>query len=186
MIIELKNVAINWPAVFAPQSSPGGKAAYGGKLTIEPGSANHKQLIAAMETEAKNKWKEKGEAILKTLKEDKRVAYSESEYKNKDGVPYAGFENKYALSCRSETVRPGVYHRDGITPIHPDDNLIHSGSIVNAFVDIYAFDKPEFGRRINSVLTGIQYVSPGDKMGGSGAVSPGMFAPIVDDLGDLV
>jgi len=186
MLVELKNVAINWPAVFAPEGYAGGTPAYGCKIAIEPGSANYKKLVAAIQTEAQLKWKEKSEAILKTLKEDKRVAFSASEYKNKDGVPYAGFEGMYSLSCRSANVRPGVYNRDGVTPVHPDDNLIHSGTIVNAFVEIYAYDKPEFGRRINCVLSGIQYVSPGDKKGGSAAVSPGMFAPIKDGEEDFV
>ena len=182
MQVQINDVPFSFPAVFHPQAYGDGNPAYGGKFAITPGSANHKAIVNAMLNEAKGKWGDKADVVLKILKDDKRVAYMEAPYSSKkDGSIYAGFEDKYTLSCRSESVRPSAFNRDGVTPILPDDNLIHSGVIVNAFVDIYAFDSPKWGRRINCTLTGIQYVAQGDSLGSSAPVAPGMFAPVPSD-----
>jgi len=50
MQVKLKNVRLAFPAVFQPQAYGDGNPAYGGKLIIEPGSANHKALMDAMST----------------------------------------------------------------------------------------------------------------------------------------
>ncbi|MEI6283121.1 MAG: ssDNA-binding protein [Alphaproteobacteria bacterium] len=185
MQVKLKNVRIAFPAVFSPQAYGDGNPAYGGKLIIEPGSANHKALVDAMSTEAKTMWKDKADAVLKILKQDKRVAYVEAPYTNKDGEIYDGFDGMFSLSCRSEKTRPNVFNRDGVTQVTEADGLIYSGCIVNAFVDLYAFDSPKWGRRINCVLTGIQYAAPGQAFGGSAPVAPGAFDAI-DDEDDFV
>jgi len=182
MIVKLKNVPICFPAVFSPQAYGDGNPAYGAKFPIEPGSNNAKLLDEAVTAEAKEKWKDKADAVLGMLREDKRVAYVHAPYRNKGtGEVYDGFVDMFALSCRSEKTRPSVFNKDGVTQVSEADGLIHSGAIVNAFVEVYAFDSPKWGKRINCTLTGIQYVDQGVAFGGSAPVAAGAFEAVADD-----
>jgi hypothetical protein len=186
MQVRLKNVIFSFPAVFTPSAYGDNRPAYGGKFAIEPGSANAKAISAAIASEAKAKWADKADNVLKILKQDKRTAYFEAPYTNKDGDVYEGFDGMYTLSSRSENVRPSAYGKDGTTPLHEADGLIYSGVIVNAIVDVYAYDNAKFGRRINCTLTGVQYSAPGQSFGGSAPAAPGSFEAISDDEADFV
>jgi hypothetical protein len=113
MEIILKNVRMSFPALFAPVKvgNSEGNAAYGAKFIIDPDSAEAKLLAATLANVAEEKWPGKGAAILKTLKADKKVCYVEGPYTNKDGEPYDGYKDMYALSTRSEKLKPTVKDR---------------------------------------------------------------------------
>ena len=177
--ILLKNVTLAFPALGEPQAFGEGEPAYGAKFPIEPNSENAKLIEEAIKAEAKEAWKDKAEGVLAMLVEDRKVAYSQNEYRSKKtGEPYAGFEKMFYLSSRNASVQPSVYDQYG-EPIVGKAEITRkafSGAIVNASVEVWAQDN-KWGRRINCSLRGIMLTGEGQSFGGgSGAASADDFA----------
>jgi hypothetical protein len=64
------------------------------------------------------------------------------------------------------------------------DGVIYAGCYVHASVEIYAYDSPKWGRRINAVLRGVKFCADGEGFGGSTAASADEFG--ADDEEDFV
>lgn len=180
-VLQLKNVRLSFPAVFKPQAFGDGNPAYGAKLIVDPKSANVEAIRKAIEAEAKAKWGEKAKAVLDMIQEDKNSAWVEGPYRNKkSGDVWDGFEGNYFLSTRNEKLRPTALDRNK-QPVTEADNVIYGGCYVDASVDIYAFDSPKWGRRINATLRGVRFVRDGDAFGGSSAASADEFEDLDDE-----
>ena len=179
-VLQLKNVRLSFPAVFKPQAYGDGNPAYGAKLIVEPNSANVEAIRKTIREAAKTQWGDKADAIVKQLTADKKSAWVEGPYRNKDGDVYDGFEGNYFLSTRSEKLRPTALGRDK-QPVTEADNVIYGGCYVDASVDIYVQDSPKWGRRINAVLRGVRFVRDGDAFGGSSAASADEFEDLDDE-----
>lgn len=179
-VVSLQNVRLAFPAVFAPQAFGDGNPAYGAKLIVEPGSPNTAVIRKALAEAAKAQWGDKAETIVKQLMSDKKSAWTEGPYRNKDGDVYDGFEGNYFLSTRSEKLRPTALSRDK-QPVTEADGVIYAGCYVDASVDIYMQDSPKWGRRINAVLRGVRFRKDGDAFGGSSAAGASDFADLDDD-----
>lgn len=179
-VLQLKNVRLSFPAVFKPQAYGDGNPAYGAKLIVEPKSANVEAIRKVIHEAAKAQWGDKADAIVKQLTADKKSAWVEGPYRNKDGDVYDGFEGNYFLSTRSEKLRPTALGRDK-QPVTEADNVIYGGCYVDASVDIYMQDSPKWGRRINAVLRGVRFVREGDAFGGSSAASADEFEDLDDE-----
>lgn len=168
----LKNVRIAFPALAEPQAIGDGEPAYGAQIVIDPKSAYPDELDALMLQVAKEKWKDDGAAVLAMLKEDGKVGFQRKEYKNKKtGKPYAGFEDKFSLTTRSNLKKqPTVFTKYGepVTGKTEIEKLIYSGCYVNAKVDCWAQDN-SFGRRINFSLLGVMFAADGESFGGGAA-----------------
>lgn len=178
--VTLRNVRLSFPAVFKPQAYGDGNPAYGAKLIVEPNSANVEAIRKVIREAAKTQWGDKADAIVKQLTADKKSAWSEGPYRNKDGDVYDGFEGNYFLSTRSEKLRPTALDRNK-QPVTEADNVIYGGCYVDASVDIYMQDSPKWGRRINAVLRGVRFVRDGDAFGGSSAASADEFEDLDDE-----
>ena len=137
-----------------------------------------KKIDEAIEAVAKEKWKDKSEAVLAKLVKEGKVAFLKADYEDKSGEVYDGFEGKYALSAHSKK-RPLVIDRDK-SPLMESDGRPYAGCIVNGQVDLWAQDNPEFGRRINAELTGVQFVRDGEAFSGGAPANPDDF----DDMAD--
>lgn len=179
-VVTLRNVRLSFPAVFKPQAYGDGNPAYGAKLIVEPNSANVEAIRKVIREAAKTQWGDKADAIVKQLTADKKSAWSEGPYRNKDGDVYDGFEGNYFLSTRSEKLRPTALDRNK-QPVTEADNVIYGGCYVDASVDIYMQDSPKWGRRINAVLRGVRFVRDGDAFGGSSAASADEFEDLDDE-----
>lgn len=168
----LKNVRIAFPALAEPQAIGDGEPAYGAQIVIDPKSAHPDELDALMLQVAKEKWKDDGAAVLAMLKEDGKVGFQRKEYKNKKtGKPYAGFEDKFHLTTRSNVKKqPTVFTKYGepVTDKTKIEKLIYSGCYVNAKIDGWAQDN-SFGRRINFSLLGVMFAADGESFGGGAA-----------------
>lgn len=194
----LKNVRIAFPALAEMQAIGDGEPAFGAQLIIDPTTTLPDEIDALMLEVAKEKWKDDGPAVLAMLKEDKKVGFHRAEYKNKKtGKPYAGFENKFYLSTRSNAKKqPTVFNKYGepVTDKSEIERLIYSGCYVNAKVDAWPQDN-QFGRRINFSLLGVMFAADGESFGGGAQVaSADDFAsmaqqpenPLDDEGSDLV
>lgn len=178
--IMLNDIRIAFPALWTPRSFGEGKPAYGGKLIVPPANKRIvKQLDEAMLEAAKGqpKWTNP-EKVLAKLVADDAVCFRKKEYCDKNDDPYAGFEDTFYLSVRSEKTKPAVIDRDK-SPLDEASGRPYSGSFVNAHVEIWAQDN-KFGRRINATLLGVQFFRDGDSFGGGSRPDVDAF----DDLSD--
>lgn len=182
MELRLKNVRIAFPALDEPTAMGEGDPAYQAKFIIEPGSDNVKLLDDAMRAVAKDKWKEKGDSVFEALKEDKKLCFVHSPYKNKKtGEPYAGFEGKFSLSTRNSN-KPTVFDKYGKEVKDPRDikALIYSGCFVHAKVNVWAQDN-QYGRRINASIDGAMFAKDGEAFGGSTPATADDFKDLAAD-----
>jgi hypothetical protein len=131
-----------------------------------------KQLRAAEEQVAKEKWGEKAPAILKQIRAGDKGVVHDGDSK----AQYDGFEGNAFVSMRSEK-RPNVYNRDG-SQLTESDGVVYSGCYAHVMLEVWAQDN-SYGKRINAQVTGVMFSRDGDSFGGG--ASPA--AP--DDFADL-
>lgn len=165
--LTLKKKRLAFPSIFAMTSVGDGEPAYGGRFIIDPKDPQVAEIDAAMVAAAKEKWEDKGPAVLAKLIKDGRVCFSKTDYANKNGEVYAGFENTYSLGARNggkTPLKPSAFNNQNV-PTTQDEGLIYGGAYVDASVEIYAQDNT-FGRRINCSLRGVRFVGHGESFGG--------------------
>jgi len=179
MEIILRNVRLAFANVYEPGNYEG-KLSYGAQLIIEPKSANVKALDEVIEKVARDKWKNRANAVLEALRKQDRVCFRHGPKLNGEGVPYEGFEGMYYCSSSAKAEqRPLILKRDK-TPSVQSDGLVYSGCYVDVKIELWAQDN-QYGKRINAQLKVVQFRSDGDAFSGGTPPSPeGM-----DDLSDL-
>lgn len=178
MEIILKMTRTAFSNIYSPKAmanDANSKPAYGSKLIIEPGSDNDKAIQAAMLKVAEEKWPGKGKATLDKLIADKKTCYQMSEYQNKDGEAYDGFEGMYSLSTRSEKLKPTVKNKFNADVAEGEQGAPYPGCYVHAAVDIWPQDN-QFGRRINGTLQGVMFAGDGAAFSGARPASDSTFA----------
>lgn len=97
-----------------------------------------------------------------------------------DEVEYAGYAGHYYLSASrtaygsggSPAKRPyriigrNKVKRDDGSMGFPDSTEVYSGCFLNAIIRIWAQDDPDYGKRINASIEGVQFWRDGDAFGG--------------------
>jgi hypothetical protein len=175
MLIKLKNCRLAFPQVFEPKSFDGeAQAAYSATLIIEKGDPALKEIEAAIEEIAKEKWGAKADAVLKDLKAKDKLFLHDGD----DKADYDGFPGNYYVSCRSKS-RPLVIDRDK-TPLTQADGKPYGGCYVNCNFDIWAQEN-QFGKRINATLVGLQFLKDGDAFSGAAPASPDDFDSVEEE-----
>lgn len=188
MKVVLEDVRMAFPTLFEPKAIGDGKPAYGAKFIIEPGSKNAKKLAEAVSAAAKEKWGEKADAVLEMINEDKKSTYVRGPYKNKKtGEIYDGFEGMHHVTARAngDGPAPSTFDR-AKRPVTARDGVLYAGCYVDAVIDVYAQDHPQYGRRINAALKGVRFVRDGEAFGGGSPASADDFADREDDADDLI
>jgi hypothetical protein len=144
-----------------------GKPAYSVTAIFPKDHPVHKELTAAEEQVAKEKWGEKAPAILKAIRADaKRGPVA----KNGDSKSeYSGFEGNSFVSMRSDK-RPNVYNKDG-SQLTESDGVVYSGCYAHVMLEVWAQDN-SYGKRINAQVTGVMFSRDGDSFGGGAAPAP--------------
>lgn len=186
MKIRIENVRLAFPDLFEPKSFGEGKPAYSAKFIIDPKSPNVKVIEEAIKAVAKEKWGEKADGVLSIIVEDKKSAFVKGPYKNKKtGDIYDGFEGMYHLNSRTGGDKPGpkTYNR-AKQEVSARDGVFYPGCYVDAVVDLYAQDHPQYGRRINCGLLGVRFVADGESFSGGGGASADDFADLPSDDND--
>lgn len=181
MKMLIKNVRMAFPAIFEPEAFGDGDPAYGAKFIVPSTHSQIEAIRDAVRTAAKEKWGEKAQSVLLLLKEDKKLAWVEGPYRNKNGDVYDGFENGFHLSTRNggkPPVKPSVFDQHN-RPVDAADGIVYSGCYVDASVEFYAQDNG-YGRRVNCSLRGIRKAGDGDSFGGGTAASADDFGAPAD------
>jgi hypothetical protein len=175
MKVKLANVRLSFPDLFkAVQYQGEGPFNYRAQFLVEPGSANHKAIEAAIKEVAKAKWAAKADAILKSIAgNSQKYCYIDGDTKEYDG--YAGM---MALSTtrQQEKGRPLIIDQQK-NPLTEADGKPYAGCYVNASVEFWAQDN-SFGKAIRCTLLGVQFAKDGDAFGGGAAPSADDFDSI--------
>lgn len=188
MQIRIKNVRIAFPALAEPEAFGDGDPAYQAKFIIVPKSEQAKAIKEAIQAVAKEEWKDKAADVIKSLTEDKKVAFVEAAYRNKkSGETYKGFENMHYIGARNSKTRPTIYNKANVKLESSSDikSLIYSGCYVHAVLDLWAQDN-KWGRRVNCTLQGVMFAAHGENFAGSSVANDSAFADLAVAEEDLI
>ena len=174
MKVKLPNVRLAFPALFEAKTVNGeGEPRFSAAFLLSPKHPAFKEVEAAIEAVAKEKWGAKYAKILEELKNKDKTALHDGNSKSE----YDGYEGNFFISAGNK-VRPTVLDRDK-SPLVAADGRPYAGCFVNAVVEIWAQDN-KFGKRINASLGGVQFFKDGDAFAGGGVADESDF----DDIGE--
>lgn len=182
--IRLENVRLAFPDLFQAKAIGTGKPSFGARFIIDPSDKKTVAMIEKAMAQAaadQPKWKGKHEQILAKLIKDKDVCLLKEDYCDKNGDPYAGFEDMYSLGTRSQTQPLLIDEKK--RPLEEIDGKPYGGCYVNASVEIWAQDN-SFGRRINAHVKGVQFVRDGEAFSGGAPASADEFEDLSDGVDD--
>lgn len=179
--VMLTNVRLAFPVLEEPEQFQGqGKPRYSATLLMEPNSANHKAILAAMKAAAGEKWgAAKAEAAVKGLFASGKTALVDGNLKDK----YDGFEGKMALGAHSQASAPPRLLDGQKNELPRNTGVIYPGCYVNASVEIWAQDN-QFGKRLNAQLRGVQFAAQGDSFAAGTPASPDEFDVVEGAVAD--
>lgn len=177
MTIEITNARLCFPALFEAQDYQGdGNFKYKAVLLIPKDSPQVKsikqQIIKLLNDETKGK----GAAIWEQIKaQANKCCFRDGDQiiemaANPD--TYSNYEGMMAFTAQSKT-RPGLFDKDGETPLDSKDGRPYAGCYVNAFVELFAYNSGGWG--VSAGLAGVQFAEDGDAFGGTRPVKAGMF-----------
>jgi hypothetical protein len=170
--LKLTNVRLAFPQLFEAKTVNGeGKPAFSANFIINSKDPQIKAIDALIERVAKEKWGAKAEAQLKSLRATDKLCLHNGDTKSQ----YSGYEGNFFVSARN-SVRPLVVDSDKTT-LTTEDGRPYSGCYVNAVLELYCQDN-SFGKRINAVLSGVQFFKDGEAFAGGRSAS-------VDDFEDI-
>lgn len=164
MDIMLKDVRLSFPDLFeAVEYEKGdGKPRWNATFLIEPGSAADKAIRAAIKEEAKTQWKDKADAMLKSLENNgNKYCYLDGDTKTYDG--YAGM--MFLAAHRSAVIKgrrqePPLLLDNNKAKLTEDTGRLYAGCYVNAKVSIYISGAPNVGVRCS--FSAVQFWRDGD------------------------
>lgn len=171
--IILKDVRLSYNDLFTPREyQPGdGKPRYSATVLIEPGSENHKTIMAAIQAEMKEKFGEKAKARYAALKGDKKsFCYIPGEIKDPEDED---LEGKFVLSVHRQANKgaPAVVDKNPSKKLTAADGKPYSGCYVNLKAEIYAQTQGNIG--VRGGLLGIQFSKDGQAFAGGPANAEG-------------
>ena len=177
MKITLKNVRLSFPDLFVARPfKPGDAPKFKATFLVPKGSAQDKELNAAIRAVAKEKWGAKADNILKQITNNpNKFCYQDGD--NKD---YDGYEGHMAFSANNKT-RPTVIDRDR-TPLTEADGRPYAGCFVNAIVELFTYDNS--GAGMSASLGGVQFLRDGEAFSGGRPAAADDFEDVSDTGAD--
>jgi Protein of unknown function (DUF2815) len=175
MKIKLNNVRLSFPQLFEAKTVNGeGNPAFSASFLISPKDPQVKIIQAAVETVARERWGEKWEAMLKTIRAADKTCLHSGDLKSN----YDGFEGMLFVSTRNP-LRPLVIDTNK-TPLVAEDGKPYAGCYVNASIELWAMDN-NYGKRINATLMGVQFYKDGESFTGGGVAGMDDFDDLTED-----
>lgn len=171
MKVQLKNVRLTFPALFEPKSIKGSAPKFSAAFLFGKDHPAKAVLLTAIVTVAKEKWADKADEVLKSLKAGDKMCVHDGDAKSE----YEGYAGNLFVNASSDT-RPMVID-EAKTPLTVADGKPYSGCYVNGVVDVWA-QSNEFGKRVNARLLGVQFVADGPRLAGGASASADDFEAI--------
>ena len=158
------------------------------QLIVETGSDNDKALQAAIKTVAEETWKDKADAVLKSIKNNaNKSCYVDGDTK----AQYDGFAGNMSLSVvrKKKDGAPKLLDNEKNPVTEGQVGAPYAGCYVGAVVQLWAQDN-EWGKGIRCQLGGLIFMADGDAFGGGQFVADDDFDDLSEgadapDLGDL-
>jgi hypothetical protein len=183
MKLLLKNVRLAFPALYEPRAMDAeSKARYSALFLLPPDHPQLKEIEAAIDTAANEKWDKKAAQHLKALRTSDRTCLHDGDTK----AQYDGFEGNLFVSAAAagDGAPPTVVDRDR-TKLTKESGKPYAGCYVNASIEIYAQDNA-YGKRINASLRGVQFAKDGDAFGGGRPAAADEFEELESEDDDFV
>ena len=181
--LMLTNVRCSFLVLGEPEQYQGkGPFRWSASALVPYDSPLKKQVDAALEACAIEKWEKKAKTVLEAVLPDpKGCCWMDGKRKDYDG--YAGH---FALTAHryQDKGRPLVMDKDK-SPIYKPNNevyegkggVLYSGARINMQVEFWAQDNKN-GKGLRATLLGVQKFGDGDAFGGGAA-------PQADDFGEI-
>ena len=133
--LMLKNVRLGFPNLFTPTTVGGeGEPRYSAMLILPPDHPQMAEIKAKMLAVAKDKWKDKGQAVYTQLEKTDKLALHDGDTKAQyDGV--AG--NFFISAAAQQSARPTVIDANK-SPLTERDGKPYAGCYVNVSIDLWA------------------------------------------------
>jgi len=179
-------VILAFPSLFQKSSAGEGKPSYNMKGIIDPSDEKTVSICeAAIIKVAEEEWGTKAKRIMEGfVRTGKKpdVFFVKDEYRSQEGNTYAGFEDMYYVTAKTQPdgERPTVVDRSGKL-VDEDSGLIYSGCRGIAHLDIWPQDN-KWGKAVRATPIGFQFVGHGKKF--SGGAAPAKLDSF-ENLGDL-
>ena len=160
VVIKLPRVRLSFPSLFQPtQFDEKAKAKYCATFILD--KVEHAATIKEMQ-----------KAIATLLADNKVTKLGPDKIALKDGDESEREEDhgKYLIKASSDK-RALVIDRDR-TPLTAEDNRVYAGCYVNGIISIWFQNdpkRPEWGKRINAALSGVQFAADGEPFASGGA-----------------
>lgn len=180
--IMLRDVRLAFPNLFTAATVGGeGEPRYSAMLILPPDHPQMAEIKAKMLAIAKDKWKDKAQAMYTTLEKTDKLALHDGDTKSQyDGC--AG--NFFVSAAAQQAARPTVINKDR-TPLTEKDGVVYPGCYVNVSIDLWAQDN-KYGKRINAQLRGVQFLRDGDSFSAGRPADSDEFDEIAgSDAGDF-
>jgi hypothetical protein len=183
MKVVIKRARLAFPKIWEPEQFGGtGEPACSAAFLLDPNEQRPEieKIVAAIRQVAVEKWKDKAEDMLKSLKAKGDLCLHDGETK----AEYEGFPGMKFVSARN-AARPVVVDRDK-SPLTSADGKPYAGCYVDASLDIWAQEN-KYGKRVNAKLLAIRFVDDGAAFSGGEGYSEADFddGDEGSDSGDL-
>ena len=174
--IMLKNVRLAFPNLFEPSTVAGeGEPRYSAALILGSDHPQIKEINDKIKAVATEKWKDKADAMIKSLEKTGKLALHDGDEKpNYDGFP----GNMFVSASAKVSARPTVINSDK-TPLTDRDGKIYAGCFVNVSLDLWAQDNA-YGKRVNAQLRGVQFLRDGDAFSAGRPADNDEFEDVTD------
>lgn len=157
--IMLPDVRLSFPGLWKAEAfKPGDDPKYKATFLVPKDSAIVKTVEAKIMAVLKEKYPQKAEALLKSIRNNpNKFCWQDGDTKS-----YDGYEGMMALSAKS-TARPTVIDQYR-NPLAESDGKPYAGCYVNGSIDFFVYDSSGVG--VSASLRGVQFWRDGDSFGG--------------------
>ena len=175
MKVLLRNVRLSFPDLFeAVQFQGQGPFQYRAAFLMTLDQPSYKDVKAAIEKVALEKWQAKAAGLLKAANATQKICFIDGDTK-----AYNGYAGNWVLSSTRDISagKPIVVDR-AKNPVSANDGMLYAGCYVNATVEMWAQDN-SFGKTVRATLINVQFVRDGESFGGAAPAT----VEGLDDLG---
>jgi hypothetical protein len=169
--IKLNDVRLSYPSLFRrtvhPKAPADAKPKYQASFILD--KVEHAKEIDTIKKAIENLLTENKTSIQKL----KDICFKDGDDSDKEE-----YKNKYILNAKSINSFP-VVGKDGITPVHEDDNMFYAGCYVSAYITLYFYNEISTGMTAN--IKAVQFRKDGVSFGNEPMKIDGAFEPIEEE-----
>lgn len=178
MKIKITNARLSFNSIFKAESKfEGTDPKFSAMFILDPRTDEGKENLVGIKSTIRDLEKEK-------LK-GKELDISKLPLQDGSEKEYSGWDGNIIVSAASKT-RPVVVGRKRQPVAEQDaEDVPYSGCYVNAVVDAWAMDHPQFGQRIVFELKAIQFAKAGEPFVASGVDIENDFSDIEADVEEV-